>query len=161
MRALCRYSWPGNVRELENLIERSVIISQKSTLEVPLAELQLDAAESLVSDKSLVGMEREHILRALQASNWVIAGSSGAAVRLGLPRTSLQYKMQKLGITEAACDDRPGEAGRCRCRSTGTCRPAGTRFRQVGLGRVHRGNFERFFPSSQQNRCDPGWNGVC
>ena len=99
MRALCRYSWPGNVRELENLIERSVILSQKSTLEVPLAELTLDAGEPLVSDKSLVGMEREHILRALQASNWVIAGSSGAAMRLGLPRTSLQYKMQKLGIT--------------------------------------------------------------
>jgi formate hydrogenlyase transcriptional activator len=99
MRALCRYAWPGNVRELENLIERSVIISQKTTLEVPLGELELDSREVTEVDQSLQGMEREHILRALQASNWVIAGSSGAAVRLGLKRTSLQYKMQKLGIS--------------------------------------------------------------
>ncbi len=99
MVALCRHPWPGNVRELENLIERSVIMSQRSTLEVPLDELEIDQRAVTEVDQSLQGMEREHILRALQASNWRIAGSSGAAVRLGLPRTSLQYKMQKLGIS--------------------------------------------------------------
>ena len=99
MRALCRYSWPGNVRELENLIERSVIISPTSTLEVPLAELRPGAIEVAEPNQSLEGMERQHIRRALQESNWVIAGASGAAAKLGLKRTSLQYKMQKLGIT--------------------------------------------------------------
>ena len=98
MRVLCQYPWPGNVRELENLIERSVIISASSTLEVPLAELQLRNKELTQVKESLAEMEREHILRVLQETNWVISGRAGAAARLGLKRTSLQYKMQKLGI---------------------------------------------------------------
>ncbi|MGR9053006.1 MAG: sigma-54 interaction domain-containing protein [Gammaproteobacteria bacterium] len=96
--ALCRYHWPGNVRELANFIERSVILSHGRALDIPVAELQsVEATQA--GDMSLVDFEREHILRALHESNWVVAGPSGAAAKLGMKRTSLQYKMQKLGIT--------------------------------------------------------------
>ncbi len=97
MTALCRYHWPGNVRELGNFIERSVILSESAELEAPLAELEPNY-EPDQEDMSLVDFERAHILKALQESNWVVAGPSGAAVKLGMKRTSLQYKMQKLGI---------------------------------------------------------------
>lgn len=98
MEALCRYHWPGNVRELANFIERAVILSRGAVLEVPLAELK-PFDEPLSSDLSLIDFEREHILRALKESNWTVAGPSGAAAKLGMKRTSLQYKIQKLGIT--------------------------------------------------------------
>jgi formate hydrogenlyase transcriptional activator len=98
MAALCHYSWPGNVRELENFIECSVILSQGSTLDVSLGELEpFTRREADVS--TLKDIEREHILRALNESNWVVGGQSGAAAKLGMKRTSLQYKMQRLGIT--------------------------------------------------------------
>lgn len=96
--ALCRYRWPGNVRELENLIERSVILSQGPTLDVPLGEL-MPVNETAIGALTLEDCEREHILRVLNDCRWVIAGPSGAAAKLGMKRTSLQYKMQKLGIT--------------------------------------------------------------
>jgi len=98
MTALCLYPWPGNVREIENFIERSVILSQGATLEAPLGELR-HLNSKAVEVITLEGVEREHILRALNECNWVIAGASGAAAKLGMKRTSLQYKMQKLGIT--------------------------------------------------------------
>jgi formate hydrogenlyase transcriptional activator len=98
MTALCRYPWPGNVRELENFIERSVILSQGSTLEVPLGELK-PVSGTAADGSTLKDFEREHILRALNECHWVIAGPSGAAAKLGMKRTSLQYRMQKLGIT--------------------------------------------------------------
>lgn len=97
MAAFRLYSWPGNVRELENFIERSVILSQGSTLEAPLGELQ-DSNSKTQTPATLEDIEREFILRALGESNWVVAGPSGAAEKLGMKRTSLQYKMQKLGI---------------------------------------------------------------
>jgi formate hydrogenlyase transcriptional activator len=100
MAALCRYHWPGNVRELENLIERCVILSQGSTLEIPLEELKASkSTEGEEESTTLENIEREHILRVLNQCNWVIAGPSGAAAKLGMKRTSLQRKMQKLGIT--------------------------------------------------------------
>lgn len=98
MKALCRYPWPGNVREVENFVERCVILSQGSTLEVPLGELQ-SVNRSTAVGTTLGDVEREHILRCLKECNWVIAGPSGAAAKLGMKRTSLQSKMQKLGIT--------------------------------------------------------------
>lgn len=98
MTVLCRYSWPGNVREMENLIERSVILSQGLTLEVPLGELKPFNSKA-AAEPTLEDFERDHILRTLNESSWVIAGPSGAAAKLGMKRTSLQYKMQKLGIT--------------------------------------------------------------
>lgn len=98
MAALIRYDWPGNVRELENLIERAVILSQSSTLYVPLAELKLSAGERAVPAATLEATEREHIVRILTETDWVIGGPSGAAARLGMKRTTLQSKMKKLGI---------------------------------------------------------------
>jgi formate hydrogenlyase transcriptional activator len=99
MDALCRYRWPGNVRELENLIERAVILSQGTELTVPLGELKIAARESPSAVATLHEAERDHILRALQESNWVIAGPSGAATLLGMKRSTLQSKMIKLGIS--------------------------------------------------------------
>jgi formate hydrogenlyase transcriptional activator len=99
--ALTRYSWPGNIRELQNLIERAVILSRGTVLEVPLAELKQNgkASAELNGGNALEAVEREHILRVLRETNWVIGGVSGAAAKLGLPRTTLNNKMQKLGIT--------------------------------------------------------------
>jgi formate hydrogenlyase transcriptional activator len=98
MNPLCQYAWPGNIRELENFIERSVILSHGSTLETPLGELKTQTREA-TDATTLQDIEREHIFRALEECKWVIAGPSGAAGKLGMKRTSLQYKMQKLGIT--------------------------------------------------------------
>ncbi len=106
MEALTRYHWPGNVRELENMIERAVILSAGPELYVPIAELKHPPAETDRKDgtPSLVTLEaaeREHILRVLHETNWVIGGPSGAAAKLGMKRTTLQSKMQKLGISRS------------------------------------------------------------
>ena len=104
MDALVRYRWPGNVRELQNFIERAVILSPHTTLRAPTSELEpLHAPkESELILTGLGQLERDHILRALEASNWVIAGPNGAAARLGMKRTSLVYRMKKLGISRPA-----------------------------------------------------------
>jgi formate hydrogenlyase transcriptional activator len=99
MEALTRYHWPGNVRELENLIERAVILSRGPALHVPLPEDRLSGEASAASPVTLEAAEREHILRALRDTNWVIAGPHGAAARLGMKRTTLQSRMAKLGIS--------------------------------------------------------------
>ncbi len=96
---LVRYSWPGNIRELENLIERAVIVSPGPVLRVPLSELKLPAEPAAGEMLTLGAAEREHILKALEATNWVLAGPRGAAAKLGLKRTTLQSRMQKLGLT--------------------------------------------------------------
>lgn len=97
MQAMLRYRWPGNVRELENLIERAVILSPGASLHVPLSELQTPAIQSAPST-SLVDIERQHILQVLSETGWRISGPAGAAARLGMKRTTLQSRMQKLGI---------------------------------------------------------------
>ena len=101
MEALVRYPWPGNVRELQNFIERAVILSPQSTLRAPTSELEPFQLRkgSNVSMNGLAEVERDHILRALEASSWVI---SGAAARLGMKRTSLAYKMKKHSICRPA-----------------------------------------------------------
>jgi formate hydrogenlyase transcriptional activator len=98
MAALSKYHWPGNIRELENLIERSVILSQGPDLHVPLGELKAQATAVPNGVTTLEAAERGHILRALREASWVIGGPSGAAARLGMKRTTLQSKMKKLGI---------------------------------------------------------------
>src|SRR4029077_6744233 len=101
MDALVRYPWPGNIRELQNFIERAVILSPHSVLRAPTSELepfQLHKGSN-VPLNDLAEVERDHILRALEASNWVI---SGAAARLRMKRTSLVYRMKKLGIRRPA-----------------------------------------------------------
>jgi formate hydrogenlyase transcriptional activator len=99
MTAMTRYPWPGNVRELENFIERAVLLSPGPELRVPLADLKSAAGLAPDDAATLADAEREHILSVLRQTNWVIGGPSGAAARLGLKRTTLQSKMQKLGIT--------------------------------------------------------------
>ena len=99
MKALQNYSWPGNVRELENFVERAVILTHGSDLYVSLAELK--RAPSHVENSgatTLEQAERDHILKVLRETNWVIGGAAGAAAKLGMKRTTLHSKMQKLGI---------------------------------------------------------------
>jgi len=103
MEALTRYHWPGNIRELQNVIERAVIITKGATLTVSLDELKPDirlktSQSRETIDEILSETERTEILRALERSKWVISGPNGAAARLGTSRTTLQYRMQKLGI---------------------------------------------------------------
>jgi formate hydrogenlyase transcriptional activator len=120
MRALVRWHWPGNIRELENFIERAVILSRSSVLNVPVAELQSTPAPMSMSatatataiataaapagahqsaqNQTLEDTEREHILKVLRETKGVLSGANGAAARLGLKRTTLQGKMKKLGI---------------------------------------------------------------
>jgi len=99
MEALSSYWWPGNVRELQNFIERAVILSPSGSLRAPIEELKQETESGLDTNLStLEEMEREHVLRALRESNWVTGGPKGAAVRLGMKRTTLAYRIRKLGI---------------------------------------------------------------
>ena len=104
MDALVRYSWPGNVRELQNFIERAVILSPHSILRAPISELEAFHAprENNIAMAGLEEVERDHIIRALEASKWVVGGGNGAAARLGMKRTSLVYRMRKLHISRPA-----------------------------------------------------------
>jgi formate hydrogenlyase transcriptional activator len=99
MKALQAYHWPGNVRELENFIERAVILTQGQDLFVSLEELKRTPGHTTNSGTTtLEQAEREHILKALRESEWIIGGPAGAAAKLGMKRTTLQSKMQKLSI---------------------------------------------------------------
>jgi formate hydrogenlyase transcriptional activator len=117
MEALTRYEWPGNIRELQNLIERAVILSTGPTLNVPVSAVAVEPsqsagarsadlsagarsakAEAEAEAETLAHADRRHIINALERSNWVIAGPGGAAARLGLKRSTLQFRMRKLGI---------------------------------------------------------------
>jgi len=102
------YAWPGNVRELQNFIERAVILSPGKFLCAPLTELKLatdkpndSGQRAAPTTRTLKDAEREHILQALAETNWVVGGVKGAAARIGLQRTTLISKMQKLGISRA------------------------------------------------------------
>jgi formate hydrogenlyase transcriptional activator len=101
MDALVRYPWPGNVRELQNFIERAVILSPHSVLRAPISELEPFHVNghTSISMTGLEEVERDHIIRALEASNWVVGGRNGAAARLGMKRTSLLYRMRRLRIS--------------------------------------------------------------
>jgi formate hydrogenlyase transcriptional activator len=113
MDALVHYSWPGNVRELQNIIERAVILSPGPTLQVPLSDLQAvpapiqPEAASIATPVTLVDAEREHIVEALIATGWVVGGPRGAAARLGMKCSTLQKKMQKLGIARPSASCHP------------------------------------------------------
>jgi DNA-binding NtrC family response regulator len=95
MRALASWPWPGNVRELENFIERAVILSRGPNLRAPLDEIRPSALEP-IGDSTLEHVEREHIMRVLRETDGVI---TKAAVRLGMPRTTLNAMMRKLGVS--------------------------------------------------------------
>ena len=105
--ALLGYSWPGNVRELQNFIERAVILSPGKVLRLPVSELNQHNSFADIPEQSpgsrltLKDAEREHIIQALAQTNWIIGGLKGAAARLGLKRTTLISKMQRLSISRA------------------------------------------------------------
>jgi len=97
--AMRQYSWPGNIRELQNFIERAVIVSTDRELAPRTSDMQrLLSAECTEEVDTLNAAEKHHILRTLQGAGWVVGGRNGAAARLGIPRTTLISKMQKLGI---------------------------------------------------------------
>ncbi len=100
MDALCRYDWPGNIRELQNVLERAVILSTGTVLEVQLSDLHhaMTGRFSPSPSETLSDAERKHIIAALNETSWVLGGKNGAAVRLGLKRPTLQFRMKKLGI---------------------------------------------------------------
>jgi len=103
MAALTSYDWPGNIRELQNLIERAVILSRGPTLDIPLQSLGAARAASVAATlepgaSTLEAAERRHITAVLDECDWVVGGPSGAAVRLGMKRSTLQFRMSKLGI---------------------------------------------------------------
>jgi formate hydrogenlyase transcriptional activator len=117
MNALCEYHWPGNIRELQNVIERAVILSSGPVLRVVLSDLKSNGgsvaasenAKSAARPENLGNMqrvleetERKQILGALEESRWVVAGPKGAAARLGMKRSTLQVRMQKLGIARSS-----------------------------------------------------------
>jgi len=114
MNALTRYSWPGNIRELQNFIERAVILSPHTVLRAPTSELEPFTAvrQSNAPMTGLEEVERDHIVSALEASNWVVGGRHGAAERLGMKRTSLVYKMRKHRIVRPASSQRDNAAER-------------------------------------------------
>lgn len=107
LEALSRYRWPGNIREMQNLIERAVIASSGTVLRVPLGDLKTasPAAPDRGQHQTLTEVERAHILATLKDTGWVVSGPDGAATRLGMNRSTLQFRMRKLGIV------RPGSNG--------------------------------------------------
>jgi len=104
MDALTKYAWPGNIRELQNLIERAVIRSAGDRLDVPLPVIDegMATAKVEVAQRTLQDAERALILATLNETGWVLSGPKGAAWRLGVNRSTLQFRMKKLGI------ERPG-----------------------------------------------------
>ena len=98
MAVLKARDWPGNIRELQNFIERAVLFSPGPVLRLPLELKQTVTQRSECTSRTLAEADREHILETLKQTDWLIGGQDGAANRLGLPRTTLIYKMRKLGI---------------------------------------------------------------
>src|ERR1700736_5719079 len=99
MSALTSYQWPGNIRELQNFIERSVILSSGNVLCPPLASLRTAAETESLEAVTLEDAERDHIRKILEQTRWVVAGPNGAAARLGIKRSTLYFRMQKLGLS--------------------------------------------------------------
>jgi formate hydrogenlyase transcriptional activator len=104
MSTLVSYQWPGNIRELQNFIERSVILTSGSVLHAPLATLKSAAQVESLGAVTLEDAERDHIRKTLEQTGWVVAGPNGAAARLGMKRSTLYFRMQKLGISRTKRD---------------------------------------------------------
>ena len=102
MATLCRYSWPGNVRELQNFVERAVILTRGSVLQIPMDDLKTSTPIPSDTSGTLEDLERQRILQVLQETGSVIGGPKGAAARLGLKRTTLLSKMERLGISRSS-----------------------------------------------------------
>jgi formate hydrogenlyase transcriptional activator len=108
MSALSSYRWPGNIRELQNFIERSVILSVGTELRAPLGELKRALEAESLEAITLEDVERDHIRKTLEHTKWVVGGANGAATRLGIKRSTLYYRMQKLGISRPSHNAAPG-----------------------------------------------------
>jgi formate hydrogenlyase transcriptional activator len=125
MEALTHYHWPGNVRELQNAIERAAILSPGPVLRLPLAELTPPVRGMPTQGRTLAEVEREYIVKTLRDTRGVVGGPQGGAARLGLKRTTLIYKMEKLGISLTsqemftAGQDASGGEGELPCGPTG------------------------------------------
>ena len=104
MAALTSYQWPGNIRELQNFIERTVILTSGNVLEPPLASLRSPAEAESLGPITLEDAERDHIRKTLEQTRWVVSGPNGAAARLGIKRSTLYFRMQKLGISRSKKD---------------------------------------------------------
>jgi formate hydrogenlyase transcriptional activator len=104
MSALASYQWPGNIRELQNFIERSVILTSGNVLNPPLESLQSAVETESLGAITLEDAERDHIRKTLEQTRWVVAGPNGAAARLGMKRSTLYFRMQKLGISRTRKD---------------------------------------------------------
>jgi formate hydrogenlyase transcriptional activator len=102
--ALVSYQWPGNIRELQNFIERSIILTSGKVLHAPLASLKSAAEAGSLGPITLEDAERDHIRKTLEQTRWVVAGPNGAAARLGIKRSTLYFRMQKLGISRTKKD---------------------------------------------------------
>ncbi|HET6931510.1 MAG TPA: sigma 54-interacting transcriptional regulator [Candidatus Acidoferrum sp.] len=107
MSELASYPWPGNIRELQNFIERSVIVTSGNILQPPLASLRAAAEVGTVGAITLEDAERDHIIKTLEETRWVVSGPNGAAARLGIKRSTLYFRMQKLGISRNKKDSLP------------------------------------------------------
>jgi formate hydrogenlyase transcriptional activator len=127
MEILRYHDWPGNIRELQNVIERAVILSSGPELRLPFGGLkQIAKRDTPVSNRTLADAERDHITQTLRQVGWVVGGPHGAAARLGLARTTLIYRMRKLGI---------GEERAMAATASGTIQDAhATNFRHMNLG---------------------------
>jgi len=101
MSTLVSHHWPGNIRELQNFIERSVILTSGNALHPPLTSLKSAAAAESIGAITLEDAEREHILKTLEQTRWVVSGPNGAAARLGIKRSTLYFRMQRLGISRS------------------------------------------------------------
>src|SRR6476646_5894982 len=104
MSELISYAWPGNIRELQNFIERSVILTSGDVLHPPLANLRNAAEAESLGPTTMEDAEREHIRKILEQTRWVVAGPNGAAARLGIKRSTLYFRMQRLGISRTKRD---------------------------------------------------------
>jgi formate hydrogenlyase transcriptional activator len=107
MSTLVSYQWPGNIRELQNFIERSVILTSGDVLHPPLANLKSAPESESLGAITLEDAERDHIRKTLEQTRWVVAGPNGAAARLGIKRSTLYFRMQKLGISRSNRDPLP------------------------------------------------------
>ena len=107
MAELVSYPWPGNIRELQNFIERSVILTTGHVLESPLASLRNAAEAQSLGPITMEEAERDHIRKTLEQTRWVVSGPNGAAARLGVKRSTLYFRMQKLGISRTNKDSLP------------------------------------------------------
>jgi formate hydrogenlyase transcriptional activator len=107
MSELTSYAWPGNIRELQNFIERSVILTSANVLQSPLASLRNAAEVQSIGPITMEDAERDHIRKTLEQTRWVVSGPNGAAARLGIKRSTLYFRMQKLGISRTNKDPLP------------------------------------------------------